>query len=516
MKTVWKLLKTWGPRLALAAAVAFLIYNLLPPLKMFIEQDWQALHFPYTLDYGEGPLLDQTIHLAHFQNIYHNNLNQSPYTISNYPPLFPLIQVPFVWIFGPAFWYGRLLSMLSILVAALFIGLILQMLTHSNLAGVSGGLLLLVFPYIFHWSPLNRIDGLALALSMSGLYVIVRGSSRSALNAAAPSPEQSLLNPHDLFSQPWLVAGAGLLVAAIFTRQSYALAAPLAAFVWLVHLAPRRRAVHLAILVAGASLFLFILLNLVTLGGFYTNIVTANVNPFLWKTVEYYATPIWKNMRFLVVGAAAFLLAGAIKPWRVSSWWLVAPYLVGAVLSGLTIGKDGSNVNYLFEFSAALCLVAGALIAWLEKNNWLWRAALVVFLAIQVTTIYNWSHQEYYPTHISRMDFQHTELANLTTLVKNTNGMILADEHMGLLPLNGKTLYYQPFEFKMMQQAGLWDQQAFVEQIKNKEFALILLFNPPSWDSQHARWTDQQLSAIYANYSRGKTLADTIIYTPDK
>jgi len=516
MKTMWKFIKTWVPRLVLAAAVAFLIYNLLPPLKMFIEQDWQALHFPYTLDYGEGPLLDQTLHLAHFQNIYHNNLSQSPYTISNYPPLFPLIQVPFAWIFGPAFWYGRLLAILSILAAAVFIGLTLQIMTHSNLAGVTGGLLLLVFPYIFHWSPLNRIDSIALALSLAGLYVIVRGSTRSALIQSLPGPKRSFFYLHDITSHTWLIAGAGLLVAAIFTRQSYALAAPLAAFVWLVHLTPRRRAVHLAVWVGGSSMILFALLTLVTLGGFYTNIVTANVNPYIWKTVVDYATPIWKNMRFLVVGAAAFLLAGAIKPWRVSSWWLVAPYLVGAVLSGLTIGKDGSNVNYLFEFSAALCLVAGALIAWLEKNNWLWRAALVAMLAVQVTTIYNWSHQEFYPRHISRMDFQYTELTNLTALVKNTNGLILADEHMGLLPLTGKTLYFQPFEFKMMQQAGLWDQQAFVEQIKRKEFALILLFNPPSWDSQHARWTDEELGAIYANYSRGKTLADTIIYTPDK
>ena len=517
MKSFWKFLKTWIPKLVLAAATAYLILCLVPPLKMFIVQDWQALNFPYTLDYGEGPLLDQTLRLAHFQNIYHNNLNQAPYTISNYPPLFPLIQVPFLWIFGPELWYGRLLSILSVLAAALFIGLTLQAMTRSNLAGVTSGLLLLVFPYIFHWSPLNRIDSLALALSWAGLYVIVRGSSRQALQAA-PRPKQTVFKSFqsDINGQPWLVAGAAFLIAAISTRQSYALAAPLAAFVWLLHLTPRRRAFHLTSLVAGACILLFLLLTLTTLGGFYTNIVTANVNPFIWKTVQDYITPIWSNMRFLVVGAAAFLLAGAIKPWRVSSWWLVAPYLIGAVLSGLTIGKDGSNVNYLFEFSAALSLVAGALIAWLEKNNWLWRTALVVLVAFQVTTIYNWSKQEYYPRHSFRMLVQSGDLARLTKLVKNTNGIILADEHMGLLPLNGKNLYFQPFEFKMMEQAGLWDQQAFVGQIKHKDFALILLFNPSSWDSRHARWTDEQLNAIYANYARGPSLADTIIYTPDK
>ncbi len=221
-------------------------------------------------------------------------------------------------------------------------------------------------------------------------------------------------------------------------------------------------------------------------------------------------------MRFLVVGAAAFVLAGAVKPWRVAAWWLVAPYLLGAVASGLTIGKDGSNVNYLFEFSAALCLAAGALIAWLDKNYWLWRTVLVVLVAVQVTTIYTWSHQEYYPQNIARMEFQLNDLANLNRLVKTTNGFILADEHMALLPLNGKILYFQPFEFKMMEQAGLWDQQSFVEQIKHKEFALILLYNPADWDSQHERWTDEQLSAITANYAYTQNLADTIVYKPNR
>jgi hypothetical protein len=85
---------------------------------------------------------------------------------------------------------------------------------------------------------------------------------------------------------------------------------------------------------------------------------------------------------------------------------------------------------------------------------------------------------------------------------------------MGLLPLTGKVIYYQPFEFKMMSNAGLWDQSAFVTQIENKDFALILLFDPPSWDSQHARWTDEELDAIYANYAWSASLAYTTVYAP--
>ena len=142
------------------------------------------------------------------ENIYHRDLSQPPYTIANYPPLFPLVQVPFVWLAGPALWYGRVISALSVVLAAVFLGLALHALTKNWLAAVAGGLTLLAFPYILSWSPLNRVDSLALGLSMAGLYVVARWPA----------------------SRKGRIAAAVLLTASIFTKQSFALAAPLAVF----------------------------------------------------------------------------------------------------------------------------------------------------------------------------------------------------------------------------------------------------------------------------------------------
>ncbi len=121
-----------------------------------------ALNFRYPIDYGEGPLLDQTLRLADGENLYKNDFSVPPYTISNYPPLFLLVQVPFAKIFGAAFWYGRGISFVSALITAVLIGLTLYTLTGNWLAAGTGGLLLLAFPYIQFWSLLNRIDTLAL------------------------------------------------------------------------------------------------------------------------------------------------------------------------------------------------------------------------------------------------------------------------------------------------------------------------------------------------------------------
>ena len=238
-----------------------------------------ALTFPFPLDYGEGPILDQTLRLSQFKNVYRNNFASPPYTVSNYPPLFQLIQVPLAWIVGPAFWYGRLISILSAVSAAALIGLLLHTLTRDRIAAAIGALTLLAFPYLLPGSVLNRVDTLALALSLGGLYVTVRwpGHRRG----------------------PWV---AGLLfTAAVFTHFRYAVAAPLTALVWLWHLSQRRQAVHLAAIVIGGCLGLFLGMNLSTGGGFYLNTVRANLTSFSWYAVAGHWFNLYLNAGFLVI-----------------------------------------------------------------------------------------------------------------------------------------------------------------------------------------------------------------------
>ena len=68
--------------------------------SLFARRGIAALAFPHPLNYGEGPLLDQAVRLQELQNIYPSDLSKPPYVISNYPPLFVLLQAPLVWAFG--------------------------------------------------------------------------------------------------------------------------------------------------------------------------------------------------------------------------------------------------------------------------------------------------------------------------------------------------------------------------------------------------------------------------------
>ncbi|MBN1642216.1 MAG: glycosyltransferase family 39 protein [Anaerolineae bacterium] len=475
-------------QIALALAAALVVYSLAVAAVALLAHDWAAIRFPYPLDYGEGPILDQAVRLSRLESIYPTDLAIPPYNVSNYPPLYPLLQAPLVRLFGPALWYGRALSTVSLLSAALCCGLILHATTGDALAALSGGMLLIAFPYVVHWSSFVRVDSLALGLSCAGLYVLVRwGKGRAGL-----------------------IGAAALLVAAVYTRQSYALAAPLAGFAWLLRRRPRRRALALAGWVALLGGVVLVALLALTRGGFYTHIVTANVNRFVWRTVRHYAEEMARHVPYLLASSGLYVLLGAWR--RPRAWWVVAPYLVGGALSAATVGKVGSSVNYMFELSAALSLAAGALIAWAGRRRWL-RALLLLCLALQVGAMVRWTEDRYLGRvmgKVARMD----EVARMAEWVRQAEGPVLADEYMGLVPLAGKGLYYQPFEFKQLHEAGVWSQWPMVGQIGDQGFSLILLYDPPGWDSQGERWTPEMRAMIVMRYQETERLADTIVYRP--
>src|SRR5579862_2959962 len=76
--------------IAVGAALIVLLFTQAQALILYAQHIPIALNDPYTLNYGEGPLLDQAVRLAHGENIYQPDLSQPPYTITNYPPLYVL------------------------------------------------------------------------------------------------------------------------------------------------------------------------------------------------------------------------------------------------------------------------------------------------------------------------------------------------------------------------------------------------------------------------------------------
>ena len=448
-----------------------------------------ALTHRYALDYGEAPLVDQALRLAAGQNIYRTDLSKPPYGVSNYPPLYSIAMLPLIQLFGPSFWAGRAIAALCAWMSAWCLGRIIHTQMHDRVAGIATGLFFLSFPYVVKWSGYARIDLLALAFSLSGLLAVAR---------------QPL-------SRRRLIVGGVLLVAAIYTRQSYALAAPLAAGVWLLaH--NRRQAIGLAILVGGLALGVFLVLNRLTQGGFYFNIVTANVNEFGLDRLQWNLYRFWNAAAIPVcLGGASLLL---IRRWN-PLWPLAAPYLIGAALSALTIGKIGSNVNYFLELCAALSLAAGVVLAWSRRTLSVHtgRIGIVLLLALAVGPLIQTTFKEVTPDLYQRRAATH-ELAQLEKIVADTPGPVLADEYMGLLTLQGRLLTIQPFEVTQLARVGLWDQTPVVDGIQKKEYPLILIHYFKSFPVYKERWTPEMLAAVGRSYVATDNLADTRVYRP--
>jgi hypothetical protein len=85
---------------------------------------------------------------------------------------------------------------------------------------------------------------------------------------------------------------------------------------------------------------------------------------------------------------------------------------------------------------------------------------------------------------------------------------------MGLLPLAGQPIVHQPFEMKQLADAKLWDERALTERIEAREFALILIYDPPDWNSFDERWTGRQRLYILTEYAPAERIADTVVYRP--
>lgn len=472
---------------AWAATTAFLFAGAWAA-SLFARHGLDALAFPYPLNYGEGPLLDQAVRLAALENIYPSDISKPPYVVSNYPPLFVLLQAPLVWAFGPEFWYGRAISLASTVAAAVLIAQILHALTRDRTASAAGGLSFLAVPFVLHWSSLDRVDALGLALTLAGLHAVVRSPDRRGV-----------------------VLASLLLVAAIYTRQTFALAAPLAAFTWLLACGQRRPALALAALTGGPSLLLLWVLNVLTGGGFFFHTVTSNVNEFRWDRVVFHLSTTQSLMPILLLGGLAFLILGLRS--RAASWWLLVSYLLGSAATALLIGKVGSDVNYLLELSAALALVGGMMLAHHAERPGL-RAALLLALAVQAVMVVQAS-QAFYAGLQANVIAQRTGIVRLEEVVAGSEKSVLADEHAGLLPLAGKRLYLQPFEMTQRAREGGWDQGPLLRSIRHQEFSAILIWKPSFAPGiEEERWTSQMLSAVEENYEPAETHAGTVVYRP--
>src|SRR5215212_1067752 len=147
-----------------ALAFAALCFYLL----VYLAHTANLAAYPYDLDQGEAYDLNSGWLIAQGRPIYTSS-EQFPYYSSNYPPVYSLLLAPIVGATGPTLASGRLLSAGATLLAAAVIALVVGRRSGDGLAAVTAGLLFLASNYVFHTTPLARVNGLALLFALAGL-----------------------------------------------------------------------------------------------------------------------------------------------------------------------------------------------------------------------------------------------------------------------------------------------------------------------------------------------------------
>jgi hypothetical protein len=417
----------------------------------------QLAAFPFDIDQGEGydAWSGWLINLG--QLPYSFNVS-FPYYSSNYPPLWSyLVSIPMAWL-GPGLGAARLVSAVAALATACVLGVAAHRLTHRSLAGVLAGGFFLASPYVFHTTPLARVNSLALLAAVIGLTLLDGRLTRWRVVLG------SLALAAALFTKPTTIDAAAAGALAVFLRQ------------------PRYGLLSTAI-VGGLGGLGLGLLMLLTDGAFWLNVVAGNANPFDINQLYDYLS------NFLVLHCVLFVLAAvqATSMLLRRQWSPWALYAIASAVSALGVAKWGAGESYFLGTIAATCVLSAVWIghfldsAPAARLRWGLGAALF----IQAMLLSHASLSSLLPWLPDRGP-QGAFLGKAPSLEDQQAGQLIATEIRGLrgpalsedpsfAVVAGKPLVGNATHLRNLYQSGLWDPAPMVDDLRNHRYAIVIL-----------------------------------------
>ena len=462
-------------------------------LLVFLTYAANLIRFPFDYDQGEGFELVDTLLFSQGRWPW-QDVETYPFYSSNYPPLFHLLAVPFAWLFGPSYAYGRALGTLATLIAAAAIAFAVRRDGGPGLLAPVSGLAFIASNTIYHIGPLNRQH---MSMVMFETLALV-----------ALANLESMVESRKRRRTFWL--GLLLVLAAGYTKQ-LALATALAAIAFLFIRRPRR-GLHLAVGLALSGGGLFLLLTLATDGQWWLQTISANVNRYDPQQALGLLQQWFGLHGFLVVPALLFLLYELyLGRLSIYSVWLVA-----ALAVGLFSGKWGAGDSYFSTAIAATCILAGIastrLLANLSGKGTL-QSALALLLIPLLYLGYARAvlhmptrtapfdsiaaHLEVRPNALNGFydsarspggDFPpgYADIGHLTSdedlrageelvaLVRATEGPVLSEDASFAL-LAGKDVVTNPTQLLNLANNGLYRGEALLQMLQDRAFGLIIL-----------------------------------------
>jgi len=408
----------------------------------------------------------------------------------NYPPVYLICVRLFALVSPSLLWTGRLLSWLSALgIAALLCGIIYISLPRRfgyavRIAAAATGLLYLCADPVLHWVPLMRVDVLGVLLTYLGLFFFI--SSRGATS--------------------WKVYLAFFcFFLAVWTKQNF-LSAPFVCLLVALFLTPRR-ALRLCAIYGVAGVLVFWLGMKWTSGGLALNTITYNFHAFsLHRAIAGISENIVEVRIFFVLfgalvvttllraseGRAKFGRAKWVARLRHNPFFfsliVLTLHFAAAFVISFGYGKNGSNMNYFLEWTAALVVLSGLAVGLLFRElqraprptlGLIAASLFVLFLPFQLLGRTKKTMHPLAQFEIEK-DQERQAYERMIPLIKNAQGQVLSDD-MVLLIFAGKDVVYEPATMQFLAEKGGWSPVGFERRIASREFPFIITTSTQFW-----------------------------------
>jgi hypothetical protein len=333
-----RILKALSTVLAVVALVAYVGY-----LIVYVVYAVNLFRWPFDYDQGEGFELYDAILFSRGELPYKDNAVY-PYYASNYPPLFHVLIIPLLPVFGPNVVAGRVVSFVATLVTAGAITIIVRRHAGGWFIPLVSGLAYLSSNYVYQTGPLCRMH----------ITMVMFETLAIALVAEFQHPKHGKRN---------LMLGLLMLLLAGYTKQMAVFT--VVAALSLVFLRDVKRALVSGAVLALVTGVIFWLLDVFTDGQWWVNTIQANANEFEYlQTLAFFKQ--WFGLHTLFIILAVAYLVYELFWDRLSAYSLWFFFALG---TGALSGKWGASFNYFTTAVAAACVCSGLALGRLVRDR---------------------------------------------------------------------------------------------------------------------------------------------------
>ncbi|MDF3129806.1 hypothetical protein P0Y35_11415 [Kiritimatiellaeota bacterium B1221] len=442
-------------------------------------------HHPYPIEYGEGVNLLWSQRASQGEFLYPQIHQDSlPQLHNPYPPLFPLLSsaLEMAGADAHAFSAGRHLSLFGLFLSLSAMFALIRRRTTLGTAFLAC-LLFTLSPMILRFTPMMRVDGLALGFSLQALNALDKQKLKSAAFLAALA----------ICTKPSFVSAAFTVAITVLPSQDF------------------KKISRTAVCGLSPMLMLLAWMSLSSGNHWMQHLFSLQALPLdLSSLFSWFSRFGGQHAPLLVLGFFSYRQAEG--PLKVYAPLLLFPFL-------FTAGITGSQENYLMELWAAACILSACAFPVFKEKfpRALWLFLLLqlgLFFPVAPAPVFTRTYGQEIPagqnTFLTPTENDVEIGKQISAELSTFPAPVLSADFGFLLPLHLPPAY-QPFQFEHLVEANKWSANTLHQAITNTPFSAVLLKGAAE-DAADPTFTPETQHLIHQHYVLHRVLGPWHLY----